>query len=371
MRAVLPAVFALAACAQLPQINDSLTWPPRRVPSLVELEEEVVVETRERGVDLLVVLDTSASNFHQIPRLVAAMPSLFGVLAAQRIDWHLGLITTDTERDGPRGRLVEVDGLKVLDAHTAEVAGAFARLVEAAPAQREDEQGLQAVTLTLRNRSVALQEANVGFRRKGAALHALVYTDEDDGGAVSPEEVADLFAELALAAGAPTSLSAISGTKNAGCVLRDADGDVVSHIEAGTAYVRAAEQTGGLFRSYCTWDLGPALADVGEHASLLRRSYPLSQRPRAGTLEVEVALADTVLVGLDADATVDTAAPGRACAQPEADRCFPYTYDAQQNAVVVTGWVPPKGAELTFRYELEEGAPSREEEGSAGREGGE
>ncbi|MEN0066221.1 MAG: hypothetical protein AAGA48_29035 [Myxococcota bacterium] len=126
--------------------------------------------------DLLFVIDNSCSMGDDQEDLASVGPGFLQQLAS--VDFHIGVVTTDLANAQQAGRLVDSSGVRVLDATTPYPDQVFTGLIRQGVAGSGTESGIGAAYLT-EFVNQGLPE-NAGFRRKGAELHLIFVSDEDD-----------------------------------------------------------------------------------------------------------------------------------------------------------------------------------------------
>lgn len=261
--------------------------------------------------DILYVVDDSASMGEELPRLAENFGAFTDVLEDTRIDFQLGVVTTDSSR----GATLDT----VLDPDTSDLGEAFLAALAVGDEGSRTEEGL-AQALAAANPSV-----NPGFLRSGAELHVVVVSDEDD---QSPEEPAFYAHELTTLTGSDrVTVHGIVGDLPAGC----ASG--TSAASAGPRYLEAIGLTGGLSASICAGDYTEMLRRVGLDIAAWTDTFFLSQLPQRDTMIVRV---DGVLMP-----------------QREDDG---WQYLAGDNAVRFSGRaIPRPGMEIQVEYDRDVG----------------
>lgn len=261
--------------------------------------------------DILYVVDDSASMGEELPRLAENFGAFTEVLEDTRIDFRLGVVTTDSTA----GAALQV----VLDDETPDLGDAFLAAIDVGDEGSRTEEGL-AQALSAANPSV-----NPGFLRNGAELHVVVVSDEDD---QSRQDPSFYTHELqVLKGGDRITVHALVGDMPAGC----ASG--TSAASAGPRYLEAVELTGGLSASICAADYTDMLRRVGLDIADWNDTFQLSQLPEPDTIVVRV---DDVLI------------PSR-----EDDG---WVYLPGDNAVRFTGRaIPRPGMEIQVSYDRDVG----------------
>lgn len=257
------------------------------------------VQQDSRKVDVLFVVDNTASMVEEQPRFIAALPAFAQEALSRGVDLHTAVLTTGLTPESPlcpggaqggeAGRLFPVDGLRprLLTHATPDLA---VRLQENAAVGlcATVEQGLEAVRRALSPplvdsaddpRTPEPADGNLGFLREEAALVVVFVGDEDDH---SPDDVDTYVRFLWARKGAQqpqrVTVYAIAPTAG-GC---DTSGG------AGTRYAEVAQRTGGEVLSVCEPDYAPLLRAVAGRAFSAQDLFPLSERPEPGSLRVQV-----------------------------------------------------------------------------------
>ncbi len=221
--------------------------------------------------DILYVVDDSASMAEERSRLLDNFSAFTDVLEDTRVDFQLGVVTTDASQGGTLSVLLDDD--------TDNLAAEFLAAVDVGDDGGRIEQGLSQA-LSAVNPSV-----NPGFLRTGAELHVVIVSDEDD---QSSEEPGFYTHEIQALTGADrTTVHGIVGDLPAGCVAGS------TAASPGPRYLEAIETTGGLSTSICAADYREMLRRVGLEVANWDDTFLLSQLPVPDTLEVHV---DDVLI---------------------------------------------------------------------------
>lgn len=293
---------------------------------------DTFVQQDSRKVDVLFVVDNTASMVEEQPRFIAALPAFAQEVLSHGVELHAAVTTTGLSPESPlcpggaqggeAGRLFPVDGSRprVLTHETPELA---ARLQESAAVGlcASVEQGLEAVRRALSAplvdsaddpRTPEPADGNLGFLREEAALVVVLVGDEDDH---SPDDVDTYVRFLWARKGAQqpqrVTVYAIAPTAH-GCATSGG---------AGTRYAEVAQRTGGEVLSVCEPDYAPLLRAVASRAFSAQDRFPLSERPEPRSLRVQV-----------------NGAPATG-----------WTYEASANSILFTQ-VPAPGARVEVQY---------------------
>lgn len=311
--------------------------------ALAPVQEQRFVQGGAGEVDVLFVLDETASMEDEQVRLTAAAEALFFSGLLGPLDYQVGVTSADAGRRG--GRLFHSDrprgnvfggpfGNRIVIPRTRpDPVTVFGMNVQPPilPSGATSAAGMHAAYLALT--PPVLTGHNAGFLRPNAALAVVFVSDEDDlstplHGAPSDDVEFYMNALYALKGFRNLDLvtvSALVGDLPAGCR------GPVDAAQAAPRYTELARRTGGLVRSICAADWQGALEDIAAHAAGLRIEIELRSTPVAGSLEVSVD-------GVSVPAT-------------DASGQVTWTYDPSTNAVRFdAAAVPPAGAEVVVRY---------------------
>ncbi|MEQ1567295.1 MAG: putative metal-binding motif-containing protein [Myxococcota bacterium] len=270
-------------------------------------------------LDVLWIVDDSASMEAKQLRLVDIADTVVDGL--EGVDYHVGVVTTDMDTAGRKGRLYEVDGMRWLPSGLArqDAIDWLALAFEPGTFGSADERGLDAIVAALDTLGGGF---NAGFERATADLAIVVTSDEDD---FSVQTEVDF--EAWLAAWKPTATvtftAHISPTVNCGA----------DWVDYGAKYDTIAQDLGGSRWSVCDADL---TAEATTWAASVLPPVPtpavvLAEAPDETTLEIEVTEPDGAVVTLGA-----------------AD----WSFDAATLTVTFTGYLPAAGASVTVTYEV-------------------
>ncbi|WP_223634235.1 choice-of-anchor D domain-containing protein [Corallococcus sp. EGB] len=284
-------------------------------------------------VDVLFVVDNTASMVEEHPKLVSAIPAFVDAARNKAVDVNMAVTTTGISAvsgacpggalGGEAGRFFPADNSRqrILTLNTPNVTQLLQQNVQVGQCAQV-EQGFEAMRRALTPplvnnvddpRTPLPNDGNAGFLRDSAALVVVFVGDEDDH---SPDAVATYvqWAQQRKGENQPqrATFFAIAPTKTA-CATAGG---------TGTRYADAVAQTGGEVLNVCAPDYAPLLRQVANKAFSAQDRFPLSEEPDAGTLVV----------------TVNGTATPRG-----------WTYDAATNSVVFSV-VPPPGSKVSITY---------------------
>ena len=318
-------------------IENSLFTPPLLVSLVGEssgsaTQTDRFVQGQPGQVDVLFVVDNTASMLEESPRLVSAMPTFASAALGTGVDLHVGVTTTGISPTGPTcpggasggeaGRLYPADNssTRIFTNATPNLGTALQQGVQVGECAFE-QQGLEAMRRALTPPLVNSADApgtplandgNLGFYRLTASLAVVVVSDDDD---TSPDTVSTYVRFLQQLKGPGSAgRAALYAIVPSGQTCPSASGQ-------GLRYGEAASRSGGAIESICAPDFGPLLQDVVSRAFTAQTRFPLSGTPDAAGVTVTVN---------------GTPAGG-------------WVYDAASNSVVFSA-PPPAGAEILVSY---------------------
>lgn len=258
----------LAGCIEFALDPKEPSEPP---PEQVAVTESFV-QAPLPGVDLLLVIDDTASMAQEQAALASQFSALLGELDALGIGWQLGVVSTDMS--GPEAGWLRGSPY-VLDPGAPDRELAFAEMVQVGTDGAGPEAGLAAATEAL---ALAHGGPNSGFRRPDALLHVVFVSDADDQsqtwlGADPVSVFLDTLASEATATGRPARASALVGPLPSGC------SSATGTAQPALDYVSVANDSGGWVGSICAPDLGPVLAALSEASIEWPTTFPLEHVP--------------------------------------------------------------------------------------------
>ena len=236
--------------------------------SVQSFSETFFQNDRSDGVDILWVIDNSATMYEEHDLLIASADDFISFVANSSVDFQLGVVSTDMDEDGGTLRG------PVLNAETSDMADRFVDQIVGDRMGSRDERGFEAAILG------ADPNRNTEFARSRADLELVVFSDEDDHSVLA----ADAFLSE-LEAQRPTAsvkAHAVVGDPPAGCV------SVMAAADVGAKYLQVQEPTGGRRESICTLDYGSMLARVALDVIGLDTVFALAKVPSPTTIELLV-----------------------------------------------------------------------------------
>lgn len=282
------------------------------------------VQREQPAVDILFVVDDSGSMAEEQQNVAANFQAFIQFTAGLGIDYHIGIVTTDTSNGG---ELVAPYIANTGPDATADPVAAFVSAVNVGTSGSASERGLQSARLALT--SPAVDGANAGFLRDDALLSIIFVSDEEDQSTGDVAEYVDAYVAAKDYDADAVIASAVAGDVPLGC---DGAGGSAT---AGTRYFDVAATLGGVFASICTTDWAATMAELGLSTFDALTRFELSRLPDEATIVV----------------TVD--------GQPvDQDAINGWTYDADTNSIRFHGTaVPDAGEVVSVAYTAECIAP--------------
>lgn len=263
--------------------------------------DEQFLQVVQAKVDLLWVVDNTASMDGERAALVRGVGRFVAEADRRGLDYRIGVTTTGVGPPPPgtatgacpggaggaeSGRLFPVDHARprVVDPSQRDRAELLARNVDVGGCH-SIEQGFEAARLALSPplvdnaddaRTPEPLDGNLGLLRDDASLAIVVVSDEDD---ASPTLAPDAVRQLrALKPLTPVTFSAIVAPA-AGCA---------SAVAPGRKYLEVAQALDGVTGSVCDDDLGPVVSSLADLLYAPRSRFVLAAAADPATLEVTV-----------------------------------------------------------------------------------
>ena len=298
-------------------------------------------------VDILLVVDNSASMEDEQDKLSEGFESFVEFFDVADVDYHIGVTTTDMSSTGGQGVLVNHGGTRVIHRGTDDPAEVFRQNVKVGVLGSAFEQGLSAGAHAL-SEDLA-EEENYGFLRQDAALSVIFVSDEEDS---SPHPVNDyinyFYGRKDSRQRDIFNASALTGIDPDTLEPSDCSVTATSYAAAGHRYHDVALQTGGIVASICESDFGDIISEMGLASSRLIDRFHLDQRPDPETIEMRM-----WVPGMDGDDTFPVPPEGAGAGLE-----YPWEYiedvDALEYVIQYTdiGSLPPVDSQIVVRYEL-------------------
>lgn len=288
---------------------------PREVGG--ETVEDTFVQEQPTQADLLFVISNWWSMEQAYAELVDSFDDMLEVFVGSGIDYHIGVISTDTDHSWEHGKLHEADGLRFVDTDTPDPFGTFAKMATmdasgcAGPRRPRD-----ATWLAL---EVEEDGWNAGFRRDEASLHTVFVSDDRD---------------LSILADLDEFVYWYDGFTETPEI--DTLSTIVDFAKDGQN-LEVTQRLGGTSHPITDRPWANVLAEIGLRARGMRREYFLSSTPIAGTIDLSV----TTTQGAELHFV-----------EGERDAGGDYRYDEIRNSVQFHEYEPPTSSTITIRYDV-------------------
>lgn len=292
-----------------------------------ESDDPVLVCAREQTfnqdmrLDLLFVIDDSASMLDAQERLAGGIDELLTEVIGIGYDTHIGAISADMDDPLARGRLVQVEGRPYADGSLQIPVHEWAeQAIVLGIDGSSEERPFDAILTAL------APSTNPGFRRLDAHLAVVVLTDEDDQSEATVAQFIEGFRDLAGPRGA--SLHGLVTDDTAGGCDEVVSDSVLDAIAA----------TAGLRGSICSPDYGNFLSPVGQLSAqrALNTRFSLDSPAQLGSITVKVSYPGGFVESLD----------------PEID----FGLGANGTTLTLLRMPPPTGSRLTVRWLAQPGS---------------
>ncbi len=279
-------------------------------PRLVE-KLDIIRQADRQRVDVLWVVDNSCSMADDQDVLAENFVHFVDWFVEGRLDFHLGVVTTDPEND--RGMLRRVESNRWIDLDTEDPVGVFREMVRVGTDGVQAESGVWSTWLAL---DIQRESTNAGFLRRNASVHTIVVSDEDDHTPDDVLELEDFLAWYGALREQPDrrTFSSIVAT----------EGEFRAH-----RYLAATEAVGGSVMDIRAPDWGEVLDELGRRMTLPKTEFFLSSAPTDDGVAVEV---------------IEDGEP------LDLYEGLHWNYDPEINAVRFVSMYPAPGAEVRIAY---------------------
>ena len=306
------------------EYTPSSTLPPAGVANPRPLETprqtDKLVQVQVPEVDILFTIDNSCSMWEEQTALANNFPIFMDFFLGSGLDYHIGVISTDTYDNSHSGKLIQASGYRWIDEETTQPSDVFGQMAVLGTGGSGDEKGRDAAYRGLEILTQSETDYNYGFVREDASLHTVFVSDENDhSDTITRGEWVGYLTTLKWSEDMITASSIVSPNP----VCPDA-------AEPGDDYVSVTNSVGGIFWSICNDDWGDVLEQLGIQASGLRREYFLSQLPVPGTIEVWV-VENGVTYTFEEE--------------------IDWIYDENRNSIMFNEYVPGALAEVFVEYD--------------------
>ncbi|HUU00095.1 MAG TPA: hypothetical protein VM425_01500 [Myxococcota bacterium] len=288
-------------------------------------------------VDILWVVDNSASMFEEQTNLANNCDSFINYIQDSLIDYHIGVISTEMEEDSNgnclnAGHCGQLQGNpKFIDRNNPNPVAAFASNVMVGTDGGGHEMGILAAHMALTE--PLKSGANTGFLRDNASLAVIFVSDEDDHSYGELNYYVRFFGSFkGIGNENDVIVAAIVGDVPDGCAT----------AQAGEVFHELVTDLGGTTASICDADFSAALEQLGLTVAGLTRKYVLSREPDPGEIIVRV---DEDGDGPGGFIDIPECAPD--CINPVARN---WRVELAEKAIYFVDYVPPPGSFIQVEY---------------------
>ena len=300
-------------------------------------------------VDILLVVDDSCSMEDEQTKLGEGFDRFVEFFDVADVDYHIGVITTDTDAYVRSGKLVGSGSDRIIDRDTDNADDVFRANVNVGTSGWPYEKGFDAAALALSDD--LLEGHNEGFLRDDALLSIIFVSDEEVISQYGINSYVNFWRGLK---------DEFDRTAFNASALIGIDPDTLEPANCGPnpnqpnaaasyRYHDVAVQTGGVVGSICDNDFADVVNEMGLAASRLLSEFVLERRPKPETLEMRLFIPG------------DPAAEGEGLLVPWAgtdDGEYPWDYfEDEANEVYRIEFtdltsLPPVDSQIVLHYEL-------------------
>lgn len=276
--------------------------------------EEVVdsfVQNSPTQADVLFVISNWWSMAQAYQQLIADFSDMLQVFVGSGMDYHIGVVSTDTEHSFEQGKLKEVNNWRWVEESTPEQINTFATMATmdatgcAGPRKPRDGSYMALVTH-------AHDQWNQGFRRDEASLHVVFVNDDADlSTQLSFDEYVDWYNHF-------TDTPDI-----------DTLSTIVDFAKDGQNLI-ATQQIGGSSQDIKVMPWANVLQTIGLRAQGMRQEFFLSRQPVEDSISVDVTTPEGNTLSFAADTD--------------------FTYKLDTNSVSFTTFQPVEGSIIELHY---------------------
>lgn len=295
------------------------------------------VQQAAAEIDILWVVDNSNSMAANQQGLGQSFQSFIDNLVETGVDYHIGVVSTDTAEGG------RLSGSGVIDGTVESPQSSFLSNVQVGTWGSPIERAFESAALALGvgpgwNPGDAPNPPNNGFIRDTASLFIIMVSDEDDKSFGPVGYYRRLFEHYKGPGNESLiSVSAIVGDPGEGCFE-----PTRGSAQPGTRYIDLASQTGGLYTSICD-DFAESLKELSINASGLNSQFELSQAPNTrATIRCSGVEASSFCVVVDGQPIPEGTRSGR----------VGWRYSANTNSIVfLADSIPGPQSKITVEYQ--------------------
>lgn len=268
-----------------PTLVPTVQQPEDRSQGSVENKTLHINVKETNQADVVIVVDNSASMRFEQANMAQRFSSLLDEM--KRLDWRLGIITTDVSKDEPRkdGRFLNMKGTKGLEYLSSEMSDDLVKSAFSGTIQRpsregnSNEQGIKATVRAL--------ERKPEWLRDQASLNVVVVTDADETpvrGKAEPRNNPSYLLSLVKKNNPQKSFifhSIIVKEGDEACLKKD------DNEGYGRTYAWLSQKTGGIIGDVCSQDYSKQLNMIGQQVSQKIKNFQLECSPLPGSVVIQ------------------------------------------------------------------------------------
>jgi hypothetical protein len=271
------------------------------------------VQSAPTKADVLFVISNWWSMAQAYQQLVADFSDMLQVFVGSGMDYHIGVVATDTEHSFEQGKLHKVDNWRWVEEDTPDPINTFATMATmdatgcAGPRKPRD-----ATYMALVTHGGSSDQWNHGFRRTDATLHTVFVSDDKDLSTMLQfNEFVDWYNHFTNTPDIDTLSTIVDFSKDGQNLI-------------------ATQEIGGESQDIRVTPWQNVLEDIGLRAQGMKHEFFLSHQPVPDSIEV----------------TVTTPENNVEHFQPDTD----FTYSADRNSVSFTAFQPTEGSVIALTY---------------------
>lgn len=240
-------------------------------------------------VDILWIIDNSASMLQPQRNLSSQLSSLVGTLNSLKMDYHMAVVTTSLGGANPDGGKF-LGSPKYVTSTTPDLVNNLASRMVTGESGSNNERGLESMSVALSPSYLANE--GKGFLRNDALLVVIALSDEDDKSAVS--NPVNYYTGFLDALKAPWIDGSRSWMFNFIGVLANSSAcsTFSNYAEPGLIYMDLVKKTRGTMESICNNNLSSAVSNIRARIYQILTDFKLSGKPLVETIVVKINGAD-------------------------------------------------------------------------------
>ncbi|MBX3017494.1 MAG: VWA domain-containing protein [Bdellovibrionaceae bacterium] len=240
------------------------------------------IVTYNNKVDVLFMMDNSSSMLQYQNKFAQQVPAMIDKLDALKLDYHIGITTSDMRSGGTGGDLIGSPNF--VTPRTPDLKTVLSNRVKVGQTGSDLERGLESIQSVLSSSN--LNGAHKDFFREDALLVLIFLTNEDDYSTGSTASYVNFLNKLKpmYKNNQPSWIANFIGV-----VSIDADCRTTADFkEAGLRYMDLVRASGGRNESICKTSLDQAVNNIRARIVEVMTDFPLDRKPVLETLTVFV-----------------------------------------------------------------------------------